>query len=148
MRLSVRIALPVVAGLLLALSGIAVAQSKQESTVKKAPVQTTSPASGKEMFKSYCAACHGPDGKGNGPAAAELKQKPADLTTLAKRHDGKFPDDYVASVLRFGVKSPTHGSSDMPIWGPLLSAVSNRDRQQTEMRINNLTSYLRSIQVK
>jgi len=36
----------------------------------------------------------------------------------------------------------------MPIWGPLLSAVSNRDRQQTEMRINNLTSYLRSIQVK
>ena len=148
MKFSLRSALPVLGAFLLALSGVALAQSKQESTVKKAPIQSTSPASGKEMFKSYCAVCHGLDGKGNGPAAANLTQKPADLTTLAKRHDGKFPDAYVTSVLRFGVKAPSHGSSDMPIWGPLLSAVSNRDKQQMEMRINNLTSYLRSIQVK
>jgi len=146
MTQSVRPTIPFLVAVLLAFAGLAMAQSS--GTVKKVPVQTTSPASGKDMFKSYCAACHGTDGKGDGPAAATLKQKPADLTTLAKRHDGKFPDDYVVSVLRFGVKSPAHGSSDMPIWGPLLSAVSNQDKQQTEMRINNLASYLRSIQVK
>ena len=146
MTLSVRTAVSSLAGFLLALSGIAMAQSS--GTVKKAPAPQTSPASGAAMFKAYCAACHGADGKGNGPAAADLKQKPADLTTLAKRHDGKFPDAYVAGVLRFGVKSPSHGSSDMPVWGPLLTVISGHDPSQVEMRITNLTSYLRSIQAK
>lgn len=143
-----RPALCILAALMLLVAGLAMAQSQPAKTVKTAPVQPTSPASGAEMFKAYCAACHGPDGKGNGPAAAQLKQPPADLTTLAKRHDGKFPDDYVSSVLRFGAKSPAHGSSDMPVWGPLLSAVSNHDKEQVELRIHNLTGYLKSLQVK
>jgi len=148
MTRSVRPTLPILAALLLAFSGFAVAQTKSETAIKKAPVKTTSPGSGKEMFKSYCAVCHGADGKGDGPAAAELKQKPADLTILAKTHGGTFPDAYVASVLRFGVKAPTHGSSDMPVWGPLFSSVSGHDAAQVQMRINNLTSYIKSLQVK
>jgi mono/diheme cytochrome c family protein len=47
--------------------------------------------SGEVMYKQYCAACHGADAKGHGPAAASLKMPPPDLTTLANRHDGKFP---------------------------------------------------------
>ena len=144
----VRPTLCILAALLLVVAGVAMAQSQPAGTIKKTPVQPTSPASGAEMFKAYCTACHGPDGKGNGPAAPQLKQQPADLTTLAKRHDGKFPDDYVANVLRFGVKAPTHGSSDMPVWGPLFSSVSNHDKEQVQMRIYNLTSYLKSLQVK
>jgi mono/diheme cytochrome c family protein len=132
----------------LALAGLGMAQDNQQKGVKKAPVTPTSPASGAEMFKQYCAPCHGKEGKGNGPAASSLKQAPADLSTLAKRHDGKFPDDYVRTVLRFGVKAPAHGSSDMPTWGPLLSAVSGADKAQVELRINNLIDYLKSLQAK
>jgi len=120
----------------------------QEKTVKKAPIQNTSPVSGEEMFKTYCAACHGKDAKGAGPATPDLKTTPPDLTTLAKRHDGKFPEDYVTNVLRNGVKAPAHGSSDMPVWGPLFAKVSGEDQSIVNMRISNLVRYLESLQAK
>lgn len=121
---------------------------EKEKTVKKAPIRNTSPASGKEMFSSYCASCHGKDAKGAGPASEALKTTPPGLTTLAKRHDGKFPGDYVSSVLRHGIKAPAHGSSDMPVWGPLLRSVSGGDESIVNMRIGNLVRYLESIQAK
>ena len=126
--------------------GVARTPFAQEKQVSKVPIQTSPANSGPEMFKQYCAACHGPRGKGDGPAASELKQAPADLTTLAKRHDGKFPGSYVASVLRFGVKDPAHGSSEMPVWGPLFSSL-NQGQSNVDMRIANLTSYIKSLQV-
>jgi len=134
--------------LALAVAGLAVAQDNQEKVVKKGPITPTSPASGQEMYTQYCAACHGKAGKGDGPAASALKEAPADLSTLAKRHEGKFPEDYVRSVLRFGVKAPAHGTSDMPTWGPLLSAVSHSDPAQIELRISNLIRYLKTLQAK
>lgn len=121
---------------------------EKEKTLKKAPIRNTSPVSGQEMFQSYCAVCHGKDAKGAGPATEALKTTPPDLTTLAKRHDGKFPADYVTSVLRLGIKAPAHGSSDMPVWGPLLRSVSGGDESIVNMRIGNLVRYLESIQAK
>ena len=115
--------------------------------VKKEPIGMTSAVSGSEMFNSYCAPCHGKDAKGNGPAATELKNPPANLTQLAKKNNGKFPADHVASVLRSGVAG-AHGSSDMPVWGPLFSAVSGRDDSIVQMRIANLIRYLESLQEK
>ena len=106
----------------------------------------TSATSGSEMFNSYCAPCHGKD-QGNGPAATALKNPPANLTQLAKKINGKFPADGVASVLRSGVAG-AHGSSDMPVWGPLFSAVSGRDDSIVQMRIANLIHYLESLQEK
>jgi len=132
----------------LALAGLTLAQGAQQKEVKKVPITPTSPASGVEMYKQYCAACHGVAGKGDGPAASELKKAPADLSTLARRHEGKFPDDYVRSVLRFGVKAPAHGVSDMPTWGPLFSTVSSSDNAQVELRIANLIGYLKTLQAK
>jgi len=136
-----------VLGLLLLAAMQTMAQEKGK-TVQKAPIQQTSPASGREMFKTYCAACHGKDAKGGGPAAAELKTPPPDLTTLTTRHDGKFPADYVSNVLRNGAKAPAHGSSDMPVWGPLFASVSGRDPAVVSMRISNLVRYLESVQAK
>ena len=133
--------------LLLSAASLTMAQDK-EKTVKKAPIQQTSPASGAEMFKAYCAVCHGKDAKGGGPAAAELKTTPPDLTTLAKRHDGKFPGDYVSNVLRSGTKAPAHGSSDMPVWGPLFASINGRDSALVDMRIANLVRYVESVQAK
>ncbi|MGB0034921.1 MAG: cytochrome c [Candidatus Acidiferrales bacterium] len=129
------------------ISLLAFASAAFAQEVKKEAVKHTNPSSGAEMFKQYCAVCHGAGGKGDGPAAPALKQAPADLTTLAKRHDGKFPDDLVATVLRNGVKAPAHGTSDMPVWGPLFSKL-NSDPAIVNMRITNLTSYVKSLQVK
>jgi mono/diheme cytochrome c family protein len=78
---------------------------EQKTEIRKVPAPATNPASGKEMFKTYCASCHGANGKGDGPAASALKTTPADLTMLAKNNGGKFPADKVASILR-GRASP------------------------------------------
>ena len=54
---------------------------------------------GSQIFKQYCAACHGTDAKGHGPVTRMFKTPAPDLTTLAKRHGGKFPYEYVTGVL-------------------------------------------------
>ena len=127
----------------------------QEKQIEKSQVKPFSPVSGAQMFKKYCAICHGPAGKGDGPVAAALKRVPPDLTRLAQRHDGKFPDDYVANVLRNGVKNPAHGSGKMPVWGPIFESMDRwkaacpcLDEIPTTVRIANLTDYLKSIQQK
>src|ERR1700747_3834949 len=61
-----------------------------EPVIKHVPVRPTSAASGPEMFASYCAVCHGADGKGNGPAASALKAPPTNLTALSKNDRGKY----------------------------------------------------------
>jgi mono/diheme cytochrome c family protein len=138
----------VISALLFWVCAPGIAREAQKKTVEKAPIQPTSPASGKEMFEQYCAACHGKDAKGHGPAASELKTPPADLTTLAKRNGGKFPEERVTSVLRFGVATTAHGTSDMPTWGPLFSRVSGSDEGLVRMRISNLMRYLETLQQK
>src|SRR5579863_7414040 len=66
--------------------------AQNQPTIKRIPVSPTSAASGREMFNTYCAACHGKEGRGDGPAAPALKKAPADLTTIAARNNGKFPE--------------------------------------------------------
>src|SRR5215471_18318518 len=61
-----------------------VAQTAGQPTIKKEAAKSVSSADGPGMFQSYCAPCHGKSGKGDGPASAALKTKPADLTTAAK----------------------------------------------------------------
>lgn len=103
--------------------------------------------SGEQMYKQYCAACHGADAKGIGPLAPLLKTPPSDLTTLAKRHGGgKFPYDYVSSILKFGPGLAAHGSSDMPTWGPLFRYFDKQNERVVRQRIKNLCDYLASLQ--
>lgn len=128
---------------------VASAQEKPVPVVKKVPVKQTSPVSGKEMFTQYCAVCHGTDARGTGPAAPALKTAPADLTTLAKRsEDGKFPRDRVATLLKNGTGPSAHGSSDMPIWGPLFRSLDATHDIAVQQRIKNLNDYLVSLQAK
>ena len=54
------------------------------------PSSVTTPSSGKVdmdkaqvIFQERCAACHGPEGKGNGPASAALNPKPRNYTDKA-----------------------------------------------------------------
>jgi mono/diheme cytochrome c family protein len=112
------------------------------------PLPPAAIPSGAAMYKQYCAACHGADGKGGGPAAASLKVPPPDLTTLAKRHGGKFPDDYVSTILLFGPGTTAHGSSDMPTWGPIFGALDKLNARVVHLRVQNLCEYLATIQQK
>lgn len=111
-------------------------------------VERTNPANGKMMYQSYCAPCHGKDGKGNGPVAGELKTAPTDLTVLTRQNNGRFPDVHIAAVLRFGTNVPAHGSAGMPVWGQVLGTMDPGHSQMTDLRIANLSRYLESIQEK
>jgi mono/diheme cytochrome c family protein len=118
--------------------------------------QPTYMPSGEQTYKQYCAACHGADAKGHGPVASVLTTPPPDLTTLAKSHSGKFPYDYVSSVLEFGTASsrnivsdyayPAHSSSDMPTWGPIFQYYDKQSERVVQQRIKNLCDYLASLQ--
>src|ERR1700758_1504141 len=74
--------------------GTTTPQAKPE--IKKVPATYTNPTSGRQMFDAYCASCHGQGGKGNGPAAPALKAPPTDLTQLAAKNGGTFPEQHVA----------------------------------------------------
>jgi mono/diheme cytochrome c family protein len=100
--------------------------------------------SGATLYRQYCASCHGIDGKGHGPARVALRIPAPDLTTLAKRHGGKFPSEYVTGVLRFGPGVFSHGSAKMPIWGQLFTYYYNSD--SARRRVQNLIDYLSTLQ--
>lgn len=112
------------------------------------PVQKTAPMDGKAMYMNYCAPCHGVNGKGNGPVAAALKQQPVDLTVMARNNAGKFPSMHLEAVLQGGSTIPSHGTREMPIWGPIFGTMDQGSAQEKTIRINNLTAYLRTIQAQ
>ncbi len=133
----------------LVFASVTVATAQDAKTeVKHGTAPVTSPVSGKEMFVSYCASCHGKDAKGNGPAAASLKSLPADLTTLAKRNGGKYPADKVTTILRGQANLVPHGDQEMPVWGPVFWRMSGGHEELVQERIANLNRYLESLQVK
>lgn len=110
-------------------------------------IQTASNTpSGAELYRQHCAVCHGNDLKGSGPVPYPFRAPP-DLTTLARRHGGKFPDAYVSNVLRNGVVMPAHGPAEMPIWGADFT-MERLGETQVALRITNLTNYIKSLQEK
>lgn len=140
-----------IAAIVAILSAIALGQAPSAQSapqVKHVPITNAPSNSGKEMFKSYCAVCHGVDGKGNGPAAAALKTPPTDLTGLAKNAGAQYPASHVAAVIRGQAITPSHGSQDMPVWGPLFSSISQGHEAQVQQRITNLVNYVGTLQAK
>ena len=98
--------------------------------------------------RGYCAACHGKDAKGDGPAAPGLKAVPADLTVLAKLNGGKYPADKVTSILRGQTNLVPHGDQEMPVWGRVFWSMSQGNEGIVTERIANLNRYIESLQVK
>ena len=102
---------------------------------------------GPDLFRAHCAACHGSDGKGGGPVAPALKAKAPDLTVLAKNNGGKFPIARVRKFITGDEVSISHGSREMPVWGPIFHQIE-ADQDFGNVRLDNLTKYLESIQQK
>jgi mono/diheme cytochrome c family protein len=133
----------------LVFASVMVSTAQEAKTqVKHEAAPLTSLVSGKEMFLSYCASCHGKSAKGDGPAATSLKMLPADLTTLAKRNGGKYPADKVTTILRGQANLVPHGDQEMPVWGPVFWRMSGGHEELVQARIANLNRYLESLQVK
>ncbi|MCC6304043.1 MAG: cytochrome c [Rhodobacteraceae bacterium] len=79
----------------------------------------TAEIAGRGLYAEYCAACHGPRGRGDGPAAAGLAVRPADLSALAAANGGRFPVlKVMARIYGYGQGRP--GEDPMPEFGPLL----------------------------
>ena len=70
-----------------------------------------------DEYRASCQVCHGPGGQGDGPMARLLIVRPADLTTLSKRNDGKFPLLRVFQMIDGRAVVGAHGERTMPVWG-------------------------------
>ena len=97
---------------------------------------------GAQLYKRFCASCHGPDGAGDGPVAASLKNRPPDLAGIGARHRGEFPEERVRLIIdgRAGVMA--HGARDMPVWGKELK----QSGADADTLISRLVAHLRAMQ--
>jgi mono/diheme cytochrome c family protein len=121
-------------------------QADHKPEIKKEPAKKLTSFEGADVYREYCAVCHGASGKGDGPAAAALKVPPANLTTITQRH-GQFPRKTIEeTILAQNEPIAVHGSRDMPIWGPIFRKSGDRDVQT--LITSNLIAYIKSMQVK
>jgi mono/diheme cytochrome c family protein len=93
---------------------------------------------GKAQYIMSCASCHGENGKGDGPAAQARRAPPPDLTLLAKRNEGAFPNEVVSRIVDGSRTLRAHGNYEMPVWG----------RSFTRKQVAAMIEYLKTIQVK
>lgn len=103
--------------------------------------------SGSDLFRTYCAACHGLGARGDGPLADQLKKRPPDLTQFAKQNNGKFPADMVYRIIDGRQAMPGHGGKDMPIWGDAFKSTHDGPSEESvKKRIEALVAFLETIQ--
>lgn len=138
------------AGVVVAAAGSGSGQGKTNDLPEVNPDTThlIQSMNGAELYKAYCASCHGTDGKGVGPMTQWLKIESPDLTRLAMRAGGKFPLARVQRVIS-GEESITagHGTREMPVWGPIFSQIS-WDQDLGRIRVYNLAKYIEKMQQK
>lgn len=111
----------------------------------------TQPNDGRQMYASYCANCHGMDGRGHGVTAVSLQTQPADLTALSRNNHGAYPAQHVETVLRYGVETAGHASKAMPVWSTILGKIdhiSSANDDLEAMRISNIVQYVETLQVR
>jgi mono/diheme cytochrome c family protein len=116
----------------------------QESTTGQ-----TASFAGSDLFRSYCATCHGTGGKGDGPLAEMLKKRPADLTLFARANNGTYPAEMVGRIIDGRQPLAGHGGKDMPIWGDAFrESGGGSDEAAVKARIDALARHLETLQVK
>jgi cbb3-type cytochrome c oxidase subunit II len=72
-------------------------EAVMKAWLEKNPAWGERLARGKELFTTHCVACHGPEGRGNGPGAQFFLIRPRDFTSATYRYrstaSGKMPLD-------------------------------------------------------
>ena len=107
-------------------------------------------SAGQVLFESYCAACHGPSARGDGPVAASLQVRPADLTRISLRN-GHFDAAEVAAYIDGRNEVPAHGLREMPVWGRRFddrnTQILSDETLLSPGMIFNIVDYLRTRQI-
>jgi mono/diheme cytochrome c family protein len=114
-----------------------------------ARAQDFSAYSGAQLYTRLCASCHGANGRGDGPVAASLVIMVPDLTRIAQRHGGTFPEEQVRRIIDGRQTLPPHGSRAMPVWGfefGTQTAGQSQSQDRTNALISRLTEHVRSMQ--
>ncbi len=102
---------------------------------------------GSDLYRVYCASCHGVSAKGDGPLAVQLRFHPHDLTLIAKRDGGKWNADKVARMIDGRDPVKGHGGPDMPVWGDAFrSASQGNDEESVKAKVQALVTHLESLQ--
>ena len=131
--------------ILITVTGFVAMPQGKAPTATRNTVLNASDLSGPEMYRTYCASCHGIDGKGSGPAAGAMRKAPPDLTQLAKHNNGHLPDFRILRIIDGYEITAAHGSRAMPIWGDYFR-MQHRDEDIVAAREHILVEYIRSIQ--
>jgi mono/diheme cytochrome c family protein len=103
--------------------------------------------SGAYLYKAFCAACHGEDGKGKGPVADTLPSPVPDLTTLSRAGGGTFPRDRVRRSIETGGPTAAHVPGGMPTWREAFARLEP-SKGTADKRIQALVDYVESLQAK
>jgi mono/diheme cytochrome c family protein len=107
------------------------------------------PTTGSEMFKAYCASCHGVSARGDGAIARYLRVRPADLTQISKHYGGAFPTARIHEIVDGRQAIRAHGDSQMPVWGDVFKRSGVAVSEETiSKNIDKLVAYLESLQEK
>ena len=109
-----------------------------------AAARTPVDMNGADIYRNYCASCHGAKALGDGPFTFALRTVPSNLTTLAQRNGGSFPRDRVTRVIE-GAGLRSHGDREMPVWGNLFRRLRPQD-PAAAARIGAVVDFLESIQ--
>ena len=122
----------------------AAAQSRRQ--MQNGPAVPTRADLGVVIYTGHCAACHGADGKGRGPAAEALKAPPTDLTLLKRKNKGAFPTARVELAIDGAAAIPAHGNHDLPVWGKVFQSTDRGNEALARVRVANVVQYLESMQ--
>ena len=114
------------------------------AAVAAAPVRAQD-ADGAGLFRAYCAPCHGPDARGDGPVAPAMRRPPPDLTFLARANGGTFPMARIRRIVE-GREVSSHGTREMPVWGDVFMAAREGGRANVSQRIDAILGHLASLQ--
>ena len=103
--------------------------------------------SGRDIYVAHCAPCHGMDGGGDGPVIRALKTRPDDLRELSARTGRGFSRAALGAFILGRQRPPAaHGTSEMPVWGPLFRQF-NTSGSRVDVRLERLLDHLESMQV-
>ena len=104
---------------------------------------------GSELFRTYCVACHGKAGFGDGVLGDLMKKRPPDLTQFTRSNGGVFPSELVTKIIDGRQPVTGHGGKDMPVWGDAFQAASGGSGETAvKARIEALVRHVESLQVK
>lgn len=122
---------------------LAAADRPQETIIPQAT------ANGSELFRMYCASCHGTSARGDGPLAASMRHRPPNLTELRKRNHDTYSRELVFRIIDGREKVAGHGGPDMPVWGDAFRhSLEGGNDDAIRARIEALVDYLEIIQVR